>query len=78
MIHKEIKSDAMLVHFDLAGLEVSTGSACTSGSLRPSETLLAMGFDKGASQNIRISLGPSNGENQDEIISKLKSVLEKL
>lgn len=77
-MHESLNSDAMLTHFDLAGLDVGTGSACTSGSLSPSQTLEAMGYQNGAKRNIRLSLGPSNWEHQDEILNKLQKVLDKL
>lgn len=78
LIHKKINSDALLVHFDLEKLDVGTGSACTSGSLDPSQTLLAMGFKEGASQNIRLSLGASNIGNEGVILEKLERVFKKL
>lgn len=78
LIHKTLKSDAMLIHFDLAGLEVSTGSACTSGSLRPSQTLLAMGYGEKANQAIRISLGASNLPYEEKLLEKLEMVFSKL
>lgn len=78
LTHKTMKSDAMLVHFDLAGLEVSSGSACTSGSLKPSQSLLALGLDDLADQVIRISLGNENTEVGDELLGRLESVFQKL
>ncbi|MAZ48126.1 MAG: hypothetical protein CME65_06165 [Halobacteriovoraceae bacterium] len=77
-MHESLNSDAMLTHFDLAGLDVGTGSACTSGSLSPSQTLEAMGYQNGAKRNIRLSLGPSNWEHQSEILIKLEKVLDKI
>ena len=77
-MHERQKSDAMLIQFDLEGLDVSTGSACSSGSLRPSDTLIAMGFGRLADHNIRLSLGIENLSDREEILSKIKSVLGKL
>jgi cysteine desulfurase len=52
---------------DLAGFAVSAGSACSSGKVRPSRVLQAMGFDAAqASQAIRVSLGP--GVTKDEVL----------
>ncbi|MBV8147826.1 MAG: cysteine desulfurase [Candidatus Eremiobacteraeota bacterium] len=54
-----LESDALLLGFDLSGLAVSAGSACTSGVLEPSHVLAALGVEprwqRGA---VRFSLGP--------------------
>jgi cysteine desulfurase len=49
---------AQLIRFDLAGISVSAGSACSSGSMRPSHVLGAMGWDGArAGEVIRVSFG---------------------
>ncbi len=54
-----IAAVAQLIQFDLAGIAVSAGSACSSGSLKPSHVLAAMGIDEGAArETIRVSFGP--------------------
>ena len=54
----DVTAVAQLIRFDLAGLAVSAGSACSSGSLKPSHVLAAMGWDETASREvIRISFG---------------------
>lgn len=56
-------SAAQLVQFDLAGISVSAGSACSSGSMKSSRVLAAMGVPEAlASSVIRVSFGPSTGE----------------
>jgi len=53
-----LSSEAQLIHFDLAGFAVSAGSACSSGSLKPSRTLAALGIPEDvASRSIRMSIG---------------------
>jgi cysteine desulfurase len=59
---------------------VSTGSACSSGTLEPSHVLRAMGLATHRTQNsIRLSLGAGNTDEQvDYLLSKLPRVVEKL
>ncbi len=59
------KGETQVMAMDLAGFAVSAGSACSSGKVKASRTLKAMGFDEGlAGQAIRISLGPDNTEDE--------------
>jgi cysteine desulfurase len=54
-----VASSAQLIQFDLAGIAISAGSACSSGSLKPSHVLAAMGWSEAeASEVIRVSFGP--------------------
>lgn len=56
-----IDNQALLIRLDLAGFAVSAGSACSSGTVEPSRTLLAMGVSKQeALAAIRVSFGISN------------------
>ncbi len=53
-----IESETMLLNMDLKGVAVSSGSACTSGSIQPSHVLIAMGCDPKTTQaTIRFSFG---------------------
>lgn len=50
---------AQLIQFDIAGISVSAGSACSSGTLKSSRVLAAMGWSDGdASEVVRVSFGP--------------------
>ena len=62
------KGETQVMQMDLAGFAVSAGSACSSGKLRGSGVLAAMGLDEGAAGSaIRISIGP---ETTDEDVSR--------
>jgi cysteine desulfurase len=61
------KGETQVMAMDLAGFAVSAGSACSSGKVRASRVLTAMGFDQGlAGQAIRVSIGP--GVRQDDVL----------
>lgn len=58
------KGETQVMAMDLAGYAISAGSACSSGKVRASRVLKAMGFDEAlAGQAIRISLGPDVTED---------------
>jgi cysteine desulfurase len=58
-----LSARAQLIQFDLAGISVSAGSACSSGSLKTSHVLHAMGWDEAAaSEVVRVSFGSQTGE----------------
>jgi cysteine desulfurase len=61
-----VNAETQLIHFDINGISISAGSACSSGKLDISRTQLYMGFAEDIANNaIRISLGPEN--TMDEI-----------
>jgi cysteine desulfurase len=61
------KGETQVMAMDLAGYAVSAGSACSSGKVRASRVLTAMGYDEtAAAQAIRVSLGP--GVTKDEVL----------
>ena len=75
-----IEGEALLIHLDMAGFQVSTGSACTSGSLDPSHVLLAMGVEHGdANGTLRFSLNKYHTESDiHELVDILKVSVKKL
>ena len=75
-----IEAESLLIALDLEGIAVSTGSACSSGTLEPSHVLRAMGLPTHRTQNsIRISLGSGNTDAEvDYFLDKLPKVVEKL
>jgi cysteine desulfurase len=75
-----VEAESLLIALDLEGVAVSTGSACSSGTLEPSHVLKAMGFNAHRTQNsIRFSLGAGNTETEiDRVIAVLPGIVEKL
>jgi cysteine desulfurase len=75
-----VEAESLLIALDLEGVAVSTGSACSSGTLEPSHVLRAMGFPAHRTQNsIRLSLGAGNTDEQvDYVLAKLPAIVEKL
>ena len=77
---KFIEGESILFSLDLAGIAVSSGSACSSGSLEPSHVLLALGVpEELAHGSIRFSFGKHNTvEEIDYAVDVLKDVVSKL
>ena len=75
-----VEAESLLIGLDLEGIAVSTGSACSSGTLEPSHVLRAMGFSpRRAQSSIRFSLGLGNtAEEVDRVVEVLPRVVEKL
>src|SRR5215510_12048920 len=75
-----VEAESLLIALDLEGIAVSTGSACSSGTLEPSHVLRAMGFPAHRTQNsLRFSLGMfSTAEEVDRVVDVLPRLVEKL
>lgn len=68
-----VANDLLLMHLDLAGFAISTGSACTAGTVHPSHVLEAM-YGKGdpyISSAIRMSFGLENTQSEVERFSQI-------
>jgi cysteine desulfurase len=75
-----VEAESLLIALDLEGVAVSTGSACSSGTLEPSHVLRAMNLPTHRAHNsIRFSLGAGNTEDQiDRVIAVLPGLVKKL
>lgn len=75
-----VESESLLIGLDLEGMAVSSGSACSSGTLEPSHVLKAMGLPHARTLgSIRFSLGAANTEaDVDRVIAVLPGLVEKL
>src|SRR4029078_4138252 len=64
-----IEAESLLIALDLEGIAVSTGSACSSGSLEPSHVLRAMGLPNARTRNsLRFSLASSNTDADIDVV----------
>ncbi|MFI5202699.1 MAG: aminotransferase class V-fold PLP-dependent enzyme, partial [Candidatus Kapaibacterium sp.] len=75
-----LDADALIIRFDLEGIAVSNGSACTSGSQQPSHVLLAMGKSKDvAMKSVRASFSRYNTIGDiDRLIEAIRKILTSL
>ena len=77
---ERVEAESLLIGLDLEGIAVSSGSACSSGTLEPSHVLKAMGLPHQRTLgSIRFSLGAANTEAEiDRVIAALPGLVEKL
>ncbi len=75
-----IEGESILFSLDLAGIAASSGSACSSGSLEPSRTLLSIGVPVGTAHgSIRFTFGKDNTEDDvDYTVDTLKATVDRL
>lgn len=76
----QLEGEMLVMNMDLHGIAVSSGSACTSGSIQPSHVLLAMGRDvKTAKASLRFAFGKSNtSEDVDSVVDSLHHVINQM
>ena len=75
-----VEGESLILRLDMEGICVSTGSACTSGSMEPSHVLAALGLQPQLAQGtVRFSLGRDNTEAEiDEVIEKAPAIIEQM
>ena len=75
-----VEGESLILRLDMEGICVSTGSACTSGSMEPSHVLAALGLPPRLAQGtVRFSLGRNTTETEiDEVIAKLPKVIQQM
>ena len=75
-----LKAETAIISFDLNGIAVSSGSACSSGKVQPSHVLAAMGVEPALAQGaVRVSLGWSTSEGDIEnLLTALTKVVSSL
>ena len=77
---ESVEGESLILRLDMEGICVSTGSACTSGSMEPSHVLAALGLPSRLAQGTaRFSLGRNTTEAEiDEVITKLPKVIQQM
>ncbi len=77
---ESVEGESLILRLDMEGICVSTGSACTSGSMEPSHVLAALGLPPRLAQGtVRFSLGRNTTEEEiDTVISKLPNVIKQM
>lgn len=77
---KYVEGESILLHLDMRGIAVTTGSACFSRDLTPSHVVIALGLSHGdAHGSVRFSLSKYNTKTQmDYVMKNVKEVVEKL
>lgn len=75
-----VEGESLILRLDMEGICVSTGSACTSGSMEPSHVLAALGLPPRLAQGtVRFSLGRNTTEEEiDTVIAKLPKVIRQM
>ena len=77
---KGIEIESLIINLDMLGVAVSSGSACTSGSIEPSHVLLGLGLPADLSgSSLRITLGKGNTEEHINMVQdNLPGIIERI
>ncbi len=77
--NRPLDGEMLLLNLDIEGICCSNGSACTSGTIKPSHVMLALGYDEAmAKSTLRFSLGKTNTEEDiDQTIRALSEVVRR-
>jgi cysteine desulfurase len=77
---ERVEAESLLIALDLEGIAVSTGSACSSGTLEPSHVLKAMGLSPHRAQSsIRFSMGASTTASDiARVVEAIPGVVDRL
>lgn len=77
---ESVEGESLILRLDMEGICVSTGSACTSGSMEPSHVLAALGLPPRLAQGtVRFSLGRNTTEAEiDTVVEKLPKVIKQM
>jgi cysteine desulfurase len=80
VIARDTEGESVVLSLDMAGIAVSTGSACTTGSTEPSHVLTALGYpDEEARGSLRLTLGrPTTDQEIDEAADVIPRTIERL
>ncbi|MGF7397025.1 cysteine desulfurase NifS [Thermoanaerobacterium thermosaccharolyticum] len=75
-----VDGESLILSLDMEGICVSSGSACTAGSIDPSHVLLAIGLpEEIARGSLRLTIGEENTEEEiDTVINKLPKIVDRL
>jgi cysteine desulfurase len=73
------RGESIVIALDLAGIATSTGAACTSGSVKPSEVLLALGLSEATARSaVRFSLGRTTTAAEiDAVLAMMPTIVER-